>query len=54
MRPAAHEFPAYYEQYVDQVEADDVMLVLEAQRQEVVNLIGTLHDDTARYRYEDG
>ncbi len=54
MRPAAHEFPAYYEEYVDQVEADDVMLVLEAQRQEVVNLIGTLHDDTARYRYEDG
>ena len=54
MRPAAHEFPAYYEQYVDQVEADDVMSVLKSQREEVVNLIGTLDDDSARYRYEDG
>lgn len=54
MRPAAHEFPAYYEQYVDLVESDDVMSVLDAQRDEMAELIGLLDDDRARYRYEDG
>ncbi len=54
MRPAAHEFPAYYEQYVDQVEADDVMSTLESQREEMATIASILDDDSARYRYEDG
>lgn len=54
MRPAAHEFPAYYEQYVDQVEEDDVMSTLEGQREEMAALAADLDDDRARYRYEDG
>ncbi|MCX6141244.1 MAG: DinB family protein [Candidatus Kapabacteria bacterium] len=54
MRPAAHEFPAYYEQYVDKVESEDVLSVLDAQREQMADLIGMLDDDRARYRYEDG
>lgn len=54
MRPAAHEFPAYYEQYVDQVEEDDVMSTLEGQREEMAAFAAVLDDDRARYRYEDG
>ncbi|HLP27040.1 MAG TPA: DinB family protein, partial [Candidatus Didemnitutus sp.] len=54
MRPAAHEFPAYYEQYVDQVETDDVMSTLEGQREEMAAIAAALDDDSARYRYEDG
>ena len=54
MRPAAHEFPAYYEQYVDQVEEDDVMSTLDGQREEMAAFAAVLDDDRARYRYEDG
>ncbi len=54
MRPAAHEFPAYYEQYVDQVQADDVLTVLREQREEIATLGSTLDDDRARFRYEEG
>lgn len=54
MRPAAHEFPAYYEQYVDQVVEDDVMSTLEGQREEMAAIAAVLDDDRARYRYEDG
>jgi uncharacterized damage-inducible protein DinB len=54
MRPLAHEFPAYYEQYVDLITEDDVMPVLQRQRDELAAVCASLDDDKARYRYEDG
>lgn len=54
MRPAAHEFPAYYEQYVDQVVEDDVLAVLTAQREEVAGVAATIDDAKSHFRYADG
>lgn len=54
MRPLAHEFPAYYEQYVTLAQGDDVMPILRAQRAEIEALGTLLDDDRARYRYADG
>jgi len=54
MRPAAHEFPAYYEQYVDKVEDEDVLEVLKAQVRQLKSLIAGIDNQRATFRYEDG
>jgi hypothetical protein len=50
-RPAATEYAAYYETYVSKVPESDVVAVLDAQLGETLDLIRSIPEPKAGYRY---
>lgn len=54
VRPARHEAATYYFTYIDQVPGDDVLLLLETQRDEILSFLAGIGEDGSRHRYADG
>lgn len=55
MKPLAHEYAGYYDQYIDRVGDDaNILTVLADQIGTVETIAATIDDDKARYRYADG
>ena len=49
--PAADEFDPYYAGYIDRVEGKQLSLILRQQRAKVIELLASLRDEQAGYRY---
>ena len=50
-RPAPDEFNSFYNGYVNSVPAGNVLVFLEAQRNEFLSILDNLHAQQAEYRY---
>ena len=50
-RPGREEFAPYYSRYIDLVQSDDVVGVLEAQLRDTTALLGAISEDRSRHRY---
>ena len=53
-RPQADEYPEYYRQYAEVVPDGDVLEFLEHQQEAMRQLLGTLNEDQADYKYAAG
>ena len=51
MRPTSSEAAAYYFNYIDRVEGDDVLSVLESQLDETVKFLSTVSEEKSLQRY---
>ena len=51
MRPASNEAVPYYFNYIDRVEGDDVLAVLQTQLGETVDFLSTVSEEKSRHRY---
>ena len=54
MRPAETEYTPYFKQYVDKVEGDDVIWVLETQLNDFLELIYSIPEEKKNYSYKEG
>jgi len=55
MKPLAHEYAGYYDQYIDRVSDDaNILTVLADQIGTIEAIASTIDDDKSRYRYADG
>ena len=54
MRPKETEYASYYKQYVDTVEGDDIIWVLETQVNEFHDFINIIPENKKTYSYEKG
>ena len=50
-RPRSNEYPPYYNRYINLVEEDDVLTVLENQKQDMSDLLNGLGEEAAAFRY---
>lgn len=53
MKPAAHEYPAYFDQYITQVEEGDVIGILQIQRDDVAERLADISDEQSLQRYAE-
>lgn len=53
MKPAAHEYPAYFDQYITKVEDGDVIGILQVQRDELSTRLAEISDEQALLRYSE-
>ena len=51
MRPAPTEAASYYFNYIDRVEGDDVLSVLNSQLDETVQFLSTVSEEKSHHRY---
>ena len=51
-RPKSNEYPPYYNRYVNLVDDEDILGVLENQKQEMSNLLNGLGEEAASFRYQ--
>jgi hypothetical protein len=51
-RPGPDEAAAYYFTYIDRIESDDILSVLESQLSETTPLLENISEEKSRYRYE--
>jgi hypothetical protein len=51
MRPAPNEAAPYYFNYIDRVQSDDVVQVLETQLEEAVAFLAGVSEEKSRHRY---
>ena len=54
MRPAESEYTPNYKKYVDKVEGDDVIWVLETQINDFLELINSIPEEKKSYSYKEG
>ncbi len=54
IRPSTDEYAHYYEAYVNLVQEDNIVQLLESQLEIVVNLLRDLPEEKGLYRYADG
>ena len=54
VRPEVTEYAPFYAGYIAHVPEGDVLTLLEDQRQSLLNLMTTLNDEQATYRYAEG
>lgn len=54
MRPMETEYPPYYKQYINEVEGDDIIWVLENQLNDFRELVSTISEDKKTYSYAKG
>jgi hypothetical protein len=54
MRPMETEYPPYYKQYIDQVEGDDIIWVLENQVIEFHEFLNCIPDERLTFSYAEG
>jgi hypothetical protein len=50
-RPRSNEYPPYYNRYINLIEDDDILSVLEIQKQEMSDLLNGLGEEAAAFRY---
>ena len=50
-RPRSNEYPSYYNRYINLIEDDDILAVLENQKQEMSDLLNGLGEEAAAFRY---
>ena len=50
-RPRSNEYPSYYNRYINLIEEEDVLTVLENQKQEMSDLLNSLGEEAAAFRY---
>jgi len=50
-RPRSNEYPPYYNRYIDLIENEDILAVLENQRQEMSDLLNSFGEEAAAFRY---
>jgi hypothetical protein len=50
-RPSESEYDPYYQSFIDRVQDEPIMDVLEEQRHEIMGFLGSLDKATAEYRY---
>jgi hypothetical protein len=50
-RPRSNEYPPYYNRYINLIEDEDILAVLENQKQEISDLLNGLGEEAAAYRY---
>lgn len=53
MKPAAHEYPAYFDQYITKVEEGDVIGILQVQRDEVAARLASISNEQSLQRYAE-
>lgn len=51
MRPTSSEAASYYFGYIDRVEGDDVLAVMQSQLDETVKFLSTVSEEKSRHRY---
>ena len=51
MRPASNEAAAYYFNYINRVEGDDVLAVLQNQLDETLKCLSAVSEEKSQYRY---
>jgi len=54
MRPQSDEAAPYYFAYIDRIQQDDVVRVLEAQNDETVSFLAGISEEKSLYRYAPG
>ena len=52
MRPASNEAAAYYFNYINRVEGDDVLAVLQSQLDETLKFLSTVSEEKSQHRYD--
>ena len=50
-KPKSNEYPTYYNRYVDLIESDDILAVLESHNQEMHDLLSRIGEEAAVFRY---
>jgi hypothetical protein len=50
-KPEASEFGSYYDQYVAQVQGDDIVSILKAQADAVLGLLASISEEQSTHRY---
>lgn len=53
MKPAAHEYPAYYDQYISKVDDGDVVGILQEQRNDVSTRLSEITNEQSLLRYAE-
>jgi hypothetical protein len=52
-KPRSNEYPPYYNRYINLIEDDDILVVLENQKQEMSDLLNGLGEEAAAFRYAE-
>lgn len=52
--PSPEEYNSFYETYVSLVDEKDILAALDMQRREFLEMLGTLSEEKAEYRYAEG
>jgi len=50
-KPEQNEYPAYYGRYIKLIEDDDVLTVLDRQKNEMTHLLNSIGEEAAGFRY---
>ena len=50
-RPRSNEYPPHYNRYIDLIEGEDILTVLENQKQEMADLLNRFGEEAAHFRY---
>ena len=50
-KPKSNEYPSYYGRYIDLIDSDDILSVLENQNLEMSKLLSRISEEAASYRY---
>ncbi|MDH7603640.1 MAG: DinB family protein [Melioribacter sp.] len=53
MKPDTNEYPTYYKQYVDLIDSENILEILETQLQEVENLFNSIDEEKSNFRYAE-
>lgn len=53
-KPAANQYPEYYQRYVNLVPDGDIIEILKSNKEQIVKLLSGLTDEQAEYRYAEG
>jgi hypothetical protein len=54
MRPDENDYAPYYKKYVDTVEGDDIIWVLEEQINEFIDFVNSIPEEKKNYSYAEG
>ncbi|MDR3610668.1 MAG: DinB family protein [Ignavibacteriaceae bacterium] len=54
MRPNTSDYPPYYQKYIDRVEGDDIIWVLNNQISECLDFLETIPEEKKLYSYAEG
>jgi hypothetical protein len=52
-KPEQNEYPSYYNRYVKLIEDDDLLSVLDRQRNEMIRLLNNIGEEAAGFRYAE-
>src|ERR1051325_2001541 len=53
-RPLPTEAAEYYFTYINQVEGDDILAIIESQSQDAITLLNSISEEASRHRYAAG